>query len=1128
MTPEVSNSKCRVPPAGPLRNNMSSHKRLRVQASGGEMAMSNSTMTQFLGGKTRTWMTQTPVETRRPPTRQSQAQEAVDYGSGGGPKFRNPSGIPQLSPVPGGRIHTDPRTRRVHLIPAQSATPHEGDQQATATTNQVVAATHQPLPSPSPSDDIHQDGTSTCSTRSIGQSAASQHVPDIPTPDSATYSARITGLLTQSSAIEGPRMRPEATRPMIGTPNVPVLRSQPIDSLPIESQGLGANVDRTASPAQYQWPTPPASNAGGGISSQSPDNQNTFSSMHDQQSDPGLQILIPRIASRLELARKNRHLTMTERLEEGRLSLLQDACTAGDTFYLAIHQLYCIATNSSAQELESFGFNHFHIKGLRKLAELILPNTGLHTTATIWLSNFPGPLEAVVERSPIYRSAYYEAYCSIERLGQNWDQFKGLCLTRQSPPIVDYMEVDLGVKSKVLQHVIFTAIQRVLWMGHQDECFQNCNNVFFRNQEVSRRWNFQRNSNNPPSKEEMTSYYTNLIAEYQRIYVHHIQHTPQVSYMHIPRLQNQSPSTASVMGPPHHNLQSPSGYKPNHSQSRSRSIEGHHLPTNGLRSNGRNTERNPLEISQTWPTNPTGSFSNRIPPGLLSSTNGHRVSTGGALPPIEQIRNPSPLVPISSANPSVAHGSVARQTPVLPASGQFQRPALSGHSTPLQSPVRTPTDGNNPHAHISNPPAPRSAVQTQVGTIPGINPPSLSTRPSSPTAISPTGLRTPDGTYFPVPPPTSLLIPRAGHSMPHVSQPELYNLSLHQAHLRDPHIVVDNSPAEAPTDKAYYQYLRELACVPFLVEPTTRNAYRRFPVTSLVYDMIPKDEPQPRGASSHRKVRVGSRMIRLRCIEVRNKTEPSKCHWAVEETSWPSNVTITLNGIDLELRRKSHYGKDLPVDLTPHIIEGFNEIHVAVLRIGQAVVAESTYAIAVEVIQVGDLKSVRDLVRQAEGNKVQELFQKQSSNKDPEIEVVSSSVAVSIVDPFSLSLVRIPARGELCRHYECFDLDLFLQTRQGSPCKPEQFRCPICNGDARPDRMIVDTWFQSVLDSVREMGRSDARSIVVDGTLEWRVQEEKIEGESGDGAGLQRPKGDAAAPGPGVQERSNSEVITID
>ncbi|MCJ1245846.1 hypothetical protein MMC30_003050 [Trapelia coarctata] len=1048
-------------------------------------------------------MTQTQVETSRPSVRppQVQAREVVNGGSRS--------------------IHMDPQTGLAQHVPLSSVTGSRAEPQAAATRTQGTVTTDPPLPSPSPSDDIHQQGNVIHSAASMAQSTTAHQVWETSIPGSINPPARAMASSTPLDASERSRTRPETTGDTMEMTEDLRLWSQPVDRPSNESQSRILSTDRIESPAQHHWPTPPASNSGSRLSGQSPGPHSTSLSTHGQQSDPlgpGLLILLPSVTSRLEMAHKSQYLVSTGHLEGGRLALLQDACMAGDAFYLAVHQIFCLATSCPAQQTERFRFNKFHLQGFGKLAELILPNTNLQINATRWFSRFPGPLDALLERSPIYRHAFQEACSSIERLGQNWEQFKGLCLARRSPPLVDYIEIDLSVKSKVLQHVIYTAIQRLSWIGHQDGCFQRCDKVFLSNQEVSQRWNLRRNCNNPPSKEEKTAYYQDIIGQYQRIQIEHLQHTRQGNQVYMPPFQNQSPSTTPVMGPPQHNqsnrlsgnLQSPTGSTLNPSQLRRLSTEDN-PSMNRLRPYGRIDTQTPLETNQSRPTIPTASSSNRIPSGPLFSPDGRLASTNGSL------HQPIDHAQYSITNPSAGHHSVVRRMPVVPSSGT---------STPLQSPVRNSFGGNTGQAHSHNPSAHSFATPLPMRILPGVNSPSVPDQQNFSAASPPTGLQTPSGTHLPAPP-TSLLIPPVGYSMPHVPQPELYNLAMHQAHVRDPDMIAIHSLAEAPTDEAYYQYLKQLACMPVLIEPTTRVAHCTFSLAADNIPLIPKDVPQPRGAPSQRKVRIGSCIFRLRCIALRNQEDVSSCQWALEETTWPGNVTITFNAVDLEIRRKSHYGKDLPIDLTPYVKEGDNKITVAVLRVGQTVLTNSTYVIAVEVICVGNLNSIMNLVRRSEGNKVQELIHKQASNKDPEVEVVGSSVAISVVDPFSLSLIKLPARGESCRHYECFDLELFLQTRQGSPCKPEQFRCPICNGDARPQVLIIDAWFERVLDSIRKMGRPDTRSIVVEGTGEWRIQEERIKGESGDGTGLRRRK-EHDAPPRRTPERSNSEVIVID
>ena len=1019
---------------------------------------------------------------------------------------------------PAGPTRTKPQMGFTQHIATSPLTRSREEPQATSTRNQGAVVANPSLPDQPPSDDVvHQEGNVIHSTVSLGPYTTAHHSSEISVPDPTNSSTRVTVIPTQLGASEGLRTYPGATGGTMETAPELMFWNQSVNRPSNDNQSFLSNTDRIESPAQQQWPTPPASNSGGGRPGQSPGSHNGNSSMHSQQSDPlgnGLLNFLPSIASRLKTVNNGMYIASTVNLEVGRLSLLQDACLAGDVFYLSVHQIFCLATSCPAQQTERFRFNKFHLQGFSKLAELILPNTNLQLNAARWFSKFPDPLDALLERSPTYRIAFQEACSCIEQLGRNWDQFKRSCLIQRSPPLVDNIEIHLSVKSKVLQHVIFTAILRVSWIGYHDECFQNCDKAFLGNQEVSHRWSLQQNSNNPPSEEEVKAYYQDLIAQYQRIQIEHMQHTRQENQVHVSAFQTQSPSTAPVMGPPQHNqnghplgnLQHPTVLTPNTPQPRRQSIDENpslNLPV----SNGRINEQTPLENNQTWPTAPTLPSSNQIPSGSLFSTDGGIVSANG----VEY--HPGDQPQLYSTNPSVAHPIAVQRTPIVPSSGS---------STPFRSPVHSSFTINTGRAHSHSSSAQSSATPLQMRIIPGVNSPGFPDRPNS-VASQPTGLRTPRGTHFPVPPPTSLFLPPVGYSMPHVAQPELYNLAMHQAHIRDPEMVVVDSPAEVATEKAYYQYLKELIWPLLLIKPTTRVVHSSFFVSAAKLPLIPKDVPQPRGAPSQRRVRVGSCMFRLRCIALQDQTELSSCRWAVEETTWPNNVTITLNGINLEIRRKSHYGKDQPIDLTPHVKERDNKISLAVLRIGQAVLTKSTYAVAIEVIHVGNLNSVMSLVRRSEANKVQELIGKQASNKDPEIEVMGSSVAVSVVDPFSMSLIKLPARGEGCRHYECFDLLLFLQTRQGSPCKPEQFRCPICNSDARPDALIIDTWFEKVLESIREMGRTDARTVVVDSTGDWKIQEERAKGESGDGTGLRRREEDDADP-----ERSTSEVIVID
>lgn len=75
------------------------------------------------------------------------------------------------------------------------------------------------------------------------------------------------------------------------------------------------------------------------------------------------------------------------------------------------------------------------------------------------------------------------------------------------------------------------------------------------------------------------------------------------------------------------------------------------------------------------------------------------------------------------------------------------------------------------------------------------------------------------------------------------------------------------------------------------------------------------------------------------------------------------------------------------------------------------------------------------------------------------------------------------------------------------PCQVDQWRCPICNRDARPGSLVVDEWLCGVKERLIAMGKGeDTKSIVVGRDGEWRVKVEK-NAESGRKKGMEDGNG---------------------
>ncbi|MCJ1388728.1 hypothetical protein MMC18_001577 [Xylographa bjoerkii] len=1013
------------------------HKRPRIRDHGArlgpaqEMDFVNSTMTQFLGGKRKSWMTGQQCEGRRPTqqdgipqspksthTLKTALRPAEEDATTRTPEAANPTRAQVLS------ASLQPRLVQTVV-----------QKQRAGATKQYTTAPDPSLPSPSPSDDaqhvadvIYVDQHQATPPEPRQQSVIRFPIQEIfeqparqgTVPHAPQNAERLLSLAEKYGGVDELQRRLEATESdavrnediVVDTPRS-MLR--PRDGTFYTLTGTGSTISNNT------WRASPNVNSNAEATSSPNIHAGTCGSSIDLLAS-GLQFLLPAIHSRIESARKNQALGLTGPLEESRLRLLQTACEAGDIFYLVLHQLYCLCSTPGSP-IGHFNFSEHHTNGLMVVEELILPNKGLMNESLTWLSVFPQSFDSLLRHSSIYQSAYSDVRRCLELLGHSWFQFKGVCMTRKSPPLVDYMDSDLGVKSTVMQHVIFTALHRLLWNGSHDICSAKSANLFKDNQRMSQQWHLRRISGNPPSRDEINSYYQRLVAEYQHSQNIHVQH------LH----------------------------------------------------------------------------------GVVSSANEPRQPPSTMMPPL------------AHSLASSANQSRPRPAPILPSS----RWSSSGLATPVQSPVSASPTSNTSVLSNRQPRYTTNHTQQRSAPIP------ISTnqvRTFLPPLLSAVSSQTQPGVDYYNSSQRVTLLPPIGFSLQYNGQP-LDNTALHQAHLREPDFSVKRADHE-PKSNTYFQYFKELAAGATLIRPQDRNVYFNVPVSAKMFATIAKDELQPQGAPSIRIAHDTSHTFRLRCIKIAHLNRQSKLPWLGEETSWPSNAVFVCNNTSLELRRKAHYGKDLPVDITSLVKEGHNSLHVALIRVGPIVVdTDPIFATAVEVIEIGSLSTVKGYIRHVETTML-ERIRMRLKPADSDVEVLNGDITIDVVDPYSSSLIKTPARGADCRHYECFDLDNYLETRlgasKGSPCQPEQFRCPICNGDTRPQSLFIDQWFCEVLAEIRRLDRLDIRSIIIDGAGAWRIKEEEIEGESGDGTGQRKQASIAPVDSRRASRPIESEVIEID
>lgn len=337
------------------------------------------------------------------------------------------------------------------------------------------------------------------------------------------------------------------------------------------------------------------------------------------------------------------------------------------------------------------------------------------------------------------------------------------------------------------------------------------------------------------------------------------------------------------------------------------------------------------------------------------------------------------------------------------------------------------------------------------------------------------------------------LLPKVGVLQPHQRIPVPSRFALHQAHLRSP--VLRAADLRAP---CYYFWQGFVLQPQRLKNANTAVERLLFTLGTKDLESIAKTMPSPAGAPETRLIDEKHKMIRLRCVKWPADPMPRGEQWAVADNSWIQWSTFSLNGHPLEFRKKLHYGKDLPIDLTPLVTKGENILAVSVMSNSDDHNYRN-YLIAAEFLGVMTRQSIDERLREktVDAQTVVDDIKRKlsgSATDDDDIVLMESTLTVNLRDPFSASKIcDTPVRGKTCLHNDCFDLDTFLETRprKGDATAADQWRCPICKADARPNTLVIDGFLVEVREELARKGLLGTRAIIVSQDGSWRPKPEE-------------------------------------
>ena len=762
-------------------------------------------------------------------------------------------------------------------------------------------------------------------------------------------------------------------------------------------------------------------------------------------------------------------------IERPRLNLLREACERMDWFYLCLHQLYCLEhVRRSTGEAIPFR-NETCRNGLSQLSYLLVRNDDLSGDAVRWFSEFPLPMDMLFPRSPIFRAAHEKVLVCLTKLAVNWAPFRDSCDIRGYPPLVDELTETFGAESFILQQVIFRAILRHVWKPPQDQCFQLVDNMFPRSyKEV-----LQRRSTNA-SNDETKAQKLAFVHAYQQYSQHHQQHT----------LFQQ----------------------------------GHRMALSANNAELVHNHPNPRRASGTARSSgdpgPQAAHSDLLAYSMASSS---PASTHPRRPIVPSVpHNQGVYQNLATREPSRSQRTSQSRTVSSQSTSRFPselieqtRQILPPNS--VQARHTLPSNSHNiNHIPLTSEQIDRSRPQPplRVQTLPA------SIQQQSPLEIQRAPLESFHGYQTPVSNATQFI--RADSNLSH-SQPNPALMALHQAHLRSP--ILQSSTLHGFERPVLLRYIERVLLPPGELSSFKRHLSWDFHIDKETADKLVKDTPGSHGPPT-RTLLPGSRLCRIRCIKI-NAGLPSQNEWVAAENVWPGSTAVILNDEALQMRKKSHHGKDLPIDATSFIKEGKNNISTAIIGLPEN--CTSRYAIGIEIIEVIEERAIKDQIRIIPYAEARQRIISQIRNIDPEVQVVDSRIILDLTDPFMARIFDVPLRGTSCRHNQCFDRDIFLQTRNSKnpkePCPPDEFRCPICGLDARPQSLVIDGFFMSIREELHRKGRLDVKAVILHPSGEWEIkEEEEATGEQGDGSGV---KGGQARRSVGRQSTPR-DVIQLD
>lgn len=193
---------------------------------------------------------------------------------------------------------------------------------------------------------------------------------------------------------------------------------------------------------------------------------------------------------------------------------------------------------------------------------------------------------------------------------------------------------------------------------------------------------------------------------------------------------------------------------------------------------------------------------------------------------------------------------------------------------------------------------------------------------------------------------------------------------------------------------------------------------------------------------------------------------------------YPKSVLYEINGEDVPNTPDGSNKYFTGIDVTSKCHGGKNSLTIKTFN------CVCSYEFSVRLVDIKTLEQIaKDIIQNKTIDYARSLHRVISSFNTGG-DIVQLSSRVSLRCPLSQARITKPARGNECRHIQCFDLDTYLTINKNNP----KFKCPVCNRTVSTSELVIDSFFKSLLED-SSLQNTDEVEILPNG--KWKAPESR-------------------------------------